>query len=102
MAISKPTPTFPLPPNSIPSPMREYLQNLVLSVQSYAISRSSPTELVGASLILLQPPESGAESIAGTVWIDGNGFLKIVRDSDAFAAGFGLRVSLGTVTVTTA
>lgn len=57
--------------------------------------------VVCSSIQIIGAPESGYGLPDGGVYVDPDGFLKIVRTSDVFAPSFDVRVKLRNVTVST-
>lgn len=64
-------------------------------------------DIVGCSLLFVTAngritlAETGYGLANGGVYVDKDGYLKMVRETDVFAPSFMARVKLGTVTVTT-
>ena len=59
----------------------------------------NPGDLVAASLRFIDIAENGYGLANGQVYVDANGFLKVVREEDVFAPSFLGRCRMGTVTV---
>jgi len=69
-------------------------------VNQIIINLYNPGDVVAASLRFIGAAESGYGLDIGQVYVDANGFLKIVREGEAFAPSFSMVVTIGTVTVT--
>lgn len=54
--------------------------------------------LTGSRLILENCPENGYGLPVGGIYADANGFLKIVRDGEAFVPSATVRVKMGVIT----
>ena len=78
---------------------REYINKLVRVLNAYATDSTTPGDLVGASLLLIGPAQTGYGLVSGAAWVDENGFLRLVRDGDVFAPSTYMRMSPGQVTV---
>jgi len=93
----------PLPPLKIPP--RDYkiedFQQVVRFVNELLNNINNPGDIVGCSLQFINLAENGYGLPVGGVYVDANGFLKMVRETDVFAPSFAARARLGTVTVTT-
>lgn len=80
---------------------REVLNQFVRSHNELVDNVSNPGDEVATSLQFIDCAESGYGLPIGGVYVDANGFLKLVRASDTFAPSFSIRVRLGTATTTT-
>jgi hypothetical protein len=93
---------FPRPlPLAPPAYDHEYVNQLVRVLNGINTDAATSGDLVGASLLLIGAPGSGYGLASGTAWVDGNGFLRLVRPGDVFAPGCFIKLSVGKVTVTT-
>lgn len=92
----------PLPPLKIPP--RDYrtedFQQVVRFVNELLSNINNPGDVVAASLQFINIVENGYGLPVGGVYVDANGFLKMVRENEAFAPSFDARAVLGVVTVT--
>lgn len=93
----------PLSPLKIPTgdPKREDILRIVQAYNELLDNIFNPGDLVASSLQFIDIAESGYGLNVGGVYVDANGFLKMVRESDTFAPSFSIRVRLGTVTTGT-
>lgn len=91
----------PLPPLKIPP--RDYriedFQQVVRFVNELLNNINNPGDIVGSSLQFINLAENGYNLPTGGVYVDANGFLKMVRENEVFAPSFDARAKLGTVTV---
>jgi hypothetical protein len=78
---------------------KEYLDLVVRAVNLFVGDAVNPGDMVGSSLQLINPPGSGYGLKPGSVFVDGDGFLKMVRLGDVYAPTNLIRVKLGSVTV---
>lgn len=92
----------------LPEPTREYsqeyMQNLVRSLNFLFNNLLTPGDMVAAKATLLSCPEEDSglnQLIPGSVWVDAEGHLRLVREGEAFAISTGMAIHVGTVTVTT-
>lgn len=90
----------PITPLKIPSGdyKREDILRIVQAYNELLSNIFNPGDLVATSLQFIDIAESGYGLPVGGVYVDADGFLKIVRASDTFAPSFSIRVHLGTVT----
>lgn len=88
---------------AFPIPSRDYtpeeLKSLARKLNSLIDSVYNPGDLVATSLEFIDIAESGYGLRVGGVYADGNGFLKVVRETDIFAPSFMMRYTLHDVTV---
>ena len=78
---------------------KEYLDLVVRAVNLFVGDAVNPGDMVGSSLQIINAPESGYGLKPGSVFVDGGGFLKMVRLGDVYAPTNLIRVKLGSVTV---
>ena len=78
---------------------KEYLDLVVRAVNLFIGDAVNPGDLVGSSLLIVNASESGYDLRVGEVYVDANGFLKMVRFGEAYAPTNKIRVKLGSVTV---
>jgi hypothetical protein len=78
---------------------KDYLDQVVRAVNLFIGDALNPGDLVGSSLLIVNPDESGYGLRVNSVYVDANGFLKMVRAGEAYAPTNQFRVTLGTVTV---
>jgi len=96
--VNKKTPKQLIP--TAPSEYKkDYLDLVVRALNLFMSDDANPGDLVCASMSVINPSESGYGLINGDVYVDANGFLKMVRAGEAYAPTNQFRVKLGTVTV---
>ena len=88
---------------TLPTPTRgystEYMNSLVRSLEIFFERSQEEGNIRGSTLILTKLPTSGADLYNGEVYVDEDGFLKIIRSEDNFTPS--LSGSVGSVTVST-
>ena len=91
---------------ALPIPSKQYddadIKQIARKVNAFIDNVFNPGDLVATSLEFIDIAESGYGLNTGGVYVDANGFLKVVREQDVFAPSFGIRVQLRDVTVSTA
>lgn len=96
--MNKKTPNQLIP--TAPSEYRkDYLDLVVRALNLFVLDNANPGDIAGSSLLIINPSESGYGLRVGAVFVDANGFLKMVRAGEAYAPTNQFRVKLGTVTV---
>lgn len=78
---------------------KDYLDLVVRALNLSIANGANPGDIVGSSLLIINLSQSGYGLRDGAVFVDGNGFLKMVRAGEAYAPTNQFRVKLGTVTV---
>lgn len=96
MNLRRPVPPLKIPPGKLN--IEDFLRRLVASHEELRENIFNPGDLVASSLQFIVIAESGSGLQVGSVYVDADGFLKLVRASDIFAPSFSVRVHLGTVT----
>lgn len=75
--------------------------NIIRIIEENFRLLSSIGLLRGGGIFLLNPPIDGTGLGIGEVYVDGDGFLKMVQEGDAFTASVEATGALGTLTVST-
>lgn len=88
---------LPLPPGDY---TREDFNQIIRKLNQLMDNVFNPGDLVASSLTFIDIAESGYGLEVGEVFVDANGFVKIVRSEDIFAPSFTVRTKLHAVTVT--
>jgi len=88
---------LPIPPGDY---KREDFNQIIRKLNQLMDNVFNPGDLVATSLTFIDVAESGYGLAVGAVYVDANGFLKIVREQDVFAPSFTVRTKLHAVTVT--
>jgi hypothetical protein len=78
---------------------KDYLDQVVRAVNLFIGDALNPGDLVGSSLMIINPAESGYGLRVNAVYVDESGFLRMVRPADTYAPTNRIRVKLGTVEV---
>lgn len=96
MNLKSPTQLIPTAPSEY---RKDYLDLVVRALNLFISNNANPGDMVGSSLLIISPSQSGYGLRDGAVFVDGDGFLKMVRAGEAYAPTNRFRVKLGTVTV---
>lgn len=100
----------PSPPPKFGEPPQvydvEWFRRQQRDLNSISSILRTPSFIFGTALNLTNLGTASTESEVlglrvGDVYVDGNGFLKIAREGEGFAASAGVSVACGSVTVTT-
>ena len=87
-------------PQATPAYDRAAMNNMVRIVEANFGLLTSIGLLRGNGIFLIDFPTDGHLLRAGEAWVDGNGFLRIVREDDVFSGTVSATGSVGTLTVT--
>jgi hypothetical protein len=88
---------LPIPPGDY---KREDFNQIIRKLNQLMDNVFNPGDLVATKLIFIGIAQSGYGLEVGEVFVDANGFLKLVRSQDIFAPSFAVRTKLHAVTVT--
>ena len=78
---------------------KDYMLTLVRALSDLQSLPFTPRDLLANGLTFAAYPTSGAGLAAGQAWVDENGFLLVVRESDVFGAGMSVGLKAGRVEV---
>ena len=79
---------------------RSFLDGLVRTLSSIIYDLTTAQDVKVTGINFTSYPTNGGGLRPGDVWVDADGFLRVVRENDAFVVSSRFSVSLGTVSAT--
>ena len=89
----------------VPEAPREYevaaFDAIIRTLEDNFRLLTSVTLLRGSGIFLIDPPTSGYQLRVGSVFVDGNGVLRMIQEGDMFTGAISAAGAVGSVTATT-